>query len=232
MKNYIIGFLLIIIIGLLFKGCKKQNEIDVLQGKYLFSDSLYLAEKLNVKTFKTKDSLNVMQVNSIAAEKRALVEYAKTLQNELKAAKINVKGVERVTSLTSETKGQISPRIDTFYSHSTDTFLIDTTTKFSYSDKWVNFTGTIKPKFLINYNVIDSLQIVSHWKRDGLFKPLTLKVTAYSKNPNVTITGIKEIQVNEKPKRFYIGVGAGYGWNGANYTPVFALTCGFKLFQF
>jgi dTDP-4-dehydrorhamnose 3,5-epimerase-like enzyme len=74
-------------------------------------------------------------------------------------------------------------------------------------NKWINFKGSLKDSTLkLDWNLTDSLTfITAHRKR--LFKPDVYFVEAVSHNPYVTMKGLQYIQVEEKPKRFGLGVG-------------------------
>lgn len=85
---------------------------------------------------------------------------------------------------------------------------------FTYSDEWGDFT--LKREMfwdVLEYEVRDSITFVSHYVRNGVFKPRKLIIRGTSHNPNTQITGIDQFVIRENPNRFALGPQLGFFYN-------------------
>jgi hypothetical protein len=100
-----------------------------------------------------------------------------------------------------------------------DTVFIDSTGiqisehRFVLDDGYLSMEGRFRANSGLSYKYSyrDSITIVSHLQKHGLFKPRRLYVDAAFANPNNKITNLHNIQVTDyKDKRFGIGPYVGY----------------------
>lgn len=237
MKNAIIAALAALL--LLNWYCSQQKkkdlqaDLDILRGKYELKDSAFIAQAQQAKRWKTSDSLNILRVNTLSVSKIALEAYNADLRSQLKKAKIKPSAIDRQTDVATTAAGSVTPKTDTIYYARQDTTMPrrDSVVKFAYSDKWISLYGQTRPALEINYQVKDSIRLVWHYTRDGFLKPKKLRLTAYSLNPNVTITGVRDFEVKTREKRFFIGIGGSYGYNGGKFVPTLGIIGGFKILR-
>lgn len=232
---FVIGFFLVLALVMWGRSCKLERKLDQVTGAYLLKDSAYVAAQQEAKRWRTKDSLSVLQINSMAVSERALRDYNKGLEKRLKAAKINPKSIERQTEVATTTAGTVKVRIDTvFLPRGDSSGAVDTAATFTYSDKWLDLEGKIEPpdSLSVDYRIRDSLGLYWHEKRDGIFKPKKLRLTAFSLNPKTTVTGIRDYEIATKPQRFSIVVGGGYGVTlpALKPGPFIGVVAGYKLY--
>jgi len=232
-KNVIIGVLLIAAAFFKIQGCNTQKDLDKLTGEYQLKDSAFIAEAQEAKRWKTENGLNILRVNSLAVTKGALEAYNQDLKKELKAAKIKLSQITKQTEVTTKTEGSVTPKTDTVWSvrDSITGVRSDSLVNFKFVDKFLTLKGEIKPRFYIQYEIRDSLRLMWTFERDGFLRPKKLLLTAYSSNPNTKITGIKDFEIREKPKRFFVGIGGSFGYNGNKFVPTVGIIGGLKILR-
>jgi len=136
----------------------------------------------------------------------------------------NLNGLYR-TSLT--TIGELRLKLDSVNSTNDTTYNNDGTINnvrisrnFGYNDDWIDVNGKYvfntvdsnNDDIYFNYNVKDSLTLVSYYKRDNLFGKRYLYVEGISHNPNTKIVNLSEIKIsNHKEPKISIGFQGGYG---------------------
>jgi|GEM_PF-2288627 len=137
---------------------------------------------------------------------------------------IKVKQIESVAMAGVKTSGSIKPNIDTVYIDSSKTgayYNLD------YDDKFLTLNGRIGKDSFIKYQYRDSLVFTTF--RDKR----TIKVDAFSLNPNTTITGLTSLRI-PLPRRKRLGIGpyVGYGYANGKWLPNAGVSVHYSLFQF
>lgn len=170
--------------------------------------------------------------------------YIDAHENEMdsmaKLLKIKTKQIDYFTKIASSNSGSVNTPLDT---NKRIVFIpgenrYDTVEyyKFNYLDKWLTLDGIIDSgKITANYTMKDSLLIVGFTRREG-FLNLGKKrayIDVSSSNPNVTFSNLEHIELKDvKFKKFSLGVGVYYGFNGQKFQPVIGLGVQYKIFEF
>ena len=88
--------------------------------------------------------------------------------------------------------------------------------RYTYRDDWNFFEAWVsEPNIGLTYSVTDSISIVSHTERVGLFKR-EYKVSAISYNPAIKILGLNSLIIEQPQRKLRIGgfVGPSVGIDG------------------
>lgn len=194
-KNGLIIVLVVLVIGLLIKGCVKT--------KSLFEQISNLEQQaisLNSENTKQRNENGELQVKV-----SSFVLDNIQLQDQLKS--------EKLKKLQTKLIYQTQTVYDTILMNVHDTIVVennDTIKKrlFEYKTKWINLKGQVFDH-IVNINelvVHDSLDVQIGKEKDGLFKTKDV-VLITSKNPNSDIFGAKSFEFKEKKKWYERG-----GW--------------------
>lgn len=147
-------------------------------------------------------------------------EYYKSLYEELKEQlKLKDKQIEQLTAVGSYTEGQATAKIDTVQIYG-DTGHFEN--HFTYADKWLYLRGKVVDDALeLDYRITDSIQLVTYTKRKWFLGRRETFVSGFSLNPKTRLEGLQQVKLTEsiKPKKWAIGLQAGYGFNGAGLSP-------------
>jgi hypothetical protein len=132
-------------------------------------------------------------------------------------AKPKVKAVQNVALIGTETNGSFKPKIDTVYldtnHYESPTYIIN------YKDKWLKLKGYVNIDSAWQYQVVDSIGLVTYWRRKHWYSTRELYIDGFSFNPNTHLTGLSAMKLNEaKPKKWGVGFMVGYGL-GKNLQP-------------
>jgi hypothetical protein len=194
-KNGLIIVLVVLVIGLLVRGCVKTNslfeQISNLEQQAIAFDSETTKER------KENGELEV-KLASFVSDNIQLAEQLKS---------------EKLKKLQSKVVYQTSTTYDTILVNIYDTTIVekgDSIRKrtFEHKTKWISLKGEVFDHIVnINELVIhDSLNVQIGKEKDGLFKTKDI-VLISSKNPNTDIYGAKSFQFTEKKKWYERG-----GW--------------------
>lgn len=194
-KNGLIIVLVVLVIGLLIKGCVKTKS---------FSEQVNKLEQqaidFNLESTKQRNKNGELEVklSSFVSNNVQLAEQLKS---------------EKLKKLQSKVLYQTSTVYDTILVNVHDTIIVekgDSIRKrtFEHKTKWISFKGEVFDHIInIKELVIhDSLDVQIGKEKDGLFKTKDV-VLISSKNPNTDIFGAKSFQFVEKKKWYERG-----GW--------------------
>lgn len=185
------------------------------------SDSLVkdqvLEEKLaDIQALKTLNGHLRYEKDAAELDKKSAEKYYKAALDSIKEwHDVKVKNLERALAISQETRGEGTGRIDTVevpVPGYPDSVIV--ASKFGVQETFFTFDGIIYPSGDLSYSyaIFDSLSIVNHRKKVGLFRAPENKVSVYNKNPKTTITGITSITIKERPPKWVIGIGGGFGY--------------------
>lgn len=194
-RNLVIALIAVLAVALLLLGAnsRKQQEVARLSSDlYALHDSLH--------TYKILDSLNAAQTTALrlkADEYRELYANEQELVSKLRADKA---GLMATISLQSKTISKLQATLQPVYVTDTLYVIRDTIYCFSYSDKWVDFSGCVRDSILdVDLTTRDELFIVESAQRKrflGIPLPISWfgyksrTVDAVNMNPNAVITNI------------------------------------------
>jgi hypothetical protein len=194
-KNRLIIVLVVLVIGLLIKGCLKTK---------FFSEQINKLEQqaidFNLESTKQRNKNGELEVklSSFVSNNVQLAEQLKS---------------EKLKKLQSKVLYETSTVYDTILVNIHDTIIVekgDSIRKrtFEHKTKWISFKGEVFDHIInIKELVIhDSLDVQIGKEKDGLFKTKDV-VLISSKNPNTDIFGAKSFQFVEKKKWYERG-----GW--------------------
>ena len=108
-------------------------------------------------------------------------------------------------------------------------FPVDNPLGFHYKDSWNEFK--INPDSTFSFSVKDSLALLTSRKNYGFLgfkRKNTVEVVSF--NPKSTITGLKSIEIIEKPKRIGIGIMVGYGMSKDGLSPTVSAGIFYRVF--
>lgn len=158
----------------------------------------------SIKTYQTKDSLNV---SSIGKVELTLSEYKKYRVEDLKlieSLKVDKKKLQSVTAAQTKTIHELrgSVRDSIVYR---DNYIIDTLKCITIRDRWFDMVGCSNKKneFTGVFENRDSLAIVNHVKQKRFLGILWYygkkenRLDVVSKNPNTTIEGVEYIELRD-----------------------------------
>lgn len=157
------------------------------------------------------------------------VYYRNLIDSVSKALKIKDKNIKTISTASLKNTNTVIAKIDTV--------LVDGKKQypFSFSDRWIKLNGIVDTTIRLTYSLYDSIVITTYRKSTGflgLGKSMVY-VNGYSINPNTTVTGISNIKVqDEKPKKFSLGIGIGYGFNGNRFEPNIGFSLQYSLIRF
>lgn len=120
--------------------------------------------------------------------------------------------------------------------HLNDSIISETDTpRFYRNEEWITLGGFVDRTSIV-FEVIevrDSLSFVTHWKRDGLFKPRGLEITAISANPYTKFRTLNSTVIKKPPpSRFGIGLSVGAALTGQGIQPYLGFGVNWNLIEF
>ena len=234
----IIKILLLFLILLLFIGIFKSCHNKYISTPTIDSNTV----KIVAPIYHTDDSGIVHAENKVVTPfapiqgtetvaQASLVNYYKGIIAQLSSRlKVQSESINNITQVGTNTSGEFKPIKDTELVTMGDTTKqID---KISYSDKWLSIRGDINDTSAWEYSINDSLTIVTYLKKTGWFNH-QLYVDAFAQNPNTHIKGLQSIKLDlPAPKKWGIGVSAGYYFNGINFSPGVGISVQRNLIRF
>lgn len=214
-KNW--KFLLIIgviIFGLLlqFKGCQKEVEKkDAILSLQKIEDKRL--DLTSITEWKDKYNNTHKELAKIKVEKAVLQIYADSIANILNVKSKQIEEITQVkTDIAINKPLSIQKRIDTIYR---DSIIYVPYDEFIYKDKWIDIKGDIGKTNSIEINAQDTLTKVDYWKRKWFLGNKTYYSDFSNTNPYVNISGLKQVELDVRTKRWSIGpyIGVGYDIN-------------------
>ena len=200
-----------------------------LYQRYYYSELLEGESEFNIEKQFEIEKLKRENGNLAFITKQQQVT-TKTLERQLKTGNKQLQSLEKRIGSLSNLVASIDASIeitDTIQTTLTDTLIKETTSDtakvFNHSDQFASIKGVMISNVVdLSYKVSTDLSIVSHWEKNGLFKPKTLNLDVESTNPNLEFTALKGFTIEEPPKKWFqtkffqisvgiaVGVATGY----------------------
>ncbi|MCK9402915.1 MAG: hypothetical protein M0Q26_05920 [Chitinophagaceae bacterium] len=163
-------------------------------------------------------------------------DYKQTIDSLSRALKIKESRIKDLVKISLKTSGSFSPfyvitgKKDTSFTiqkippDSSDNIIFSSipsrlladsnqSIEVHYNDPWLILTGQLNNDSSWNYTINEDLNIVTYNKRIGLFKN-ELMLDISSKNPKSIVSGLTGIKITPTPKKWSIGLQAGYFFDG------------------
>lgn len=203
MKKYLILAAIILAVAAAFwVQHVKIKRLTEERDKYRSNTEILLQD---VKTYKTKDSLNAIKVGNLEL---SLAEYKKYRADDLaliKTLQTKNRDLERVTTTQMETINELRATVRDSVVYLPGDTVVTVLRCIEYSDKWVDLDGCIiNNTFSGKIITRDSLLITEsvQYKRwlGFLWKTKRIKNREFdivSKNPNSKITGFEVITIEK-----------------------------------
>lgn len=154
--------------------------------------------------------------------------YDREIDSLTAILRIKEKQLQAYAGISTITSGSVIPLVNTVILDSGHGCRSD----FSYSDCWIDLSGTVGPASVINYLVRDSLAVTTYNRPGGLFGTDKTLIDVYSLNPNVRVTGLSGFQVSvKKPGRIGIGPYVGYGYAFGKWSPSAGIAIHYSLIR-
>lgn len=210
---------LAIFIFLFVRSCEKNVELgglnDVLGDSLRISYNVNGEQEAKIKVFQAEKSKTFLKMNTKDSTIKWLQETVKDYKGRLSTAIV----LGNTTRDTGRTIVYID-RWDTL--RVGDSTLVFPTYKTEWNERWSQ--GSIianKDSIYRDILVKNEYEITLGKQRNGWFKKREFEVQVLNKNPNTATNELRSFNVKVKPKRFTIGVQAGYGYSfrNNNFTP-------------
>lgn len=184
----LIAAILIAIIYFLIQGNNKLSK----ENKRLGNNQETLMNGAN--QFKTKDSLNAIEIERLLLDRDELNKHYSGLIEEARKAGVKDGRIQAISQFGTSTTAQIVTLVKD------SVIYLDTLKCFNFSDTWVKMQGCIKKDSIsINYTQEDSLiQIVSRVPKKWWFftwGTKAIKQTIVSKNPRTQLKYLEYIEI-------------------------------------
>jgi hypothetical protein len=216
-----IALLILTLGGLYANGLRKERDI-----------SQTALEKMTqtVTSWQDSEGRARAEVKSISAQSDIVKSVYKTEIDSLRKLipDIGRKGKGLIEATTVSTQIRDSIILKTIYDTIVVKNKIQVIETLTYADKWIDFRYRLDHSILV-YTVRDSLSIVKYNKKQGLFKPKMTSVQVVSHNPNSSITGLSQFEVEHKPKKIQFGLQLGYGITNSGFSPYAGVGFTFKI---
>lgn len=212
-----------VILGLAAFGVYLGVKLDSAQSVILEKDA-------KIEYWKSESGKTVSSKPAAEITKADLQKHYQDLAADLKDMQIKLNQVKAVLKAVVEAKGQgiVSIVHDTIEVPGAVPIVLDS---IFIDDSYLSLKGGIKnQQFGYKYTYSDSILFALVRKRKGLFGKSTLYGEVRMSNPNSRAVGQTSILIRERPKRFYIGVGASYNPFTNRLEP--GVQAGYRLIQF
>jgi hypothetical protein len=225
--RFTIVMLLIIIMGLY--AMEKYSNITIVKNNNHLELEL---NKVNNELRIFKDSSGFYRASAESAESNIKTitdvyrDELAALRKEFNRINGNYTNLRGFYTTTLQTNGNLKIKLDSLLTTKLEYDIfgnienIKYIREFTYSDNWSKFHGEITTNsinsnldnILFNYNVRDSLTFVSYYRQKNFIGKRTLYIEGKSYNPNTTIMGIKEVNINNTyTPKWNLGLQFGYG---------------------
>lgn len=205
-----IGAILVVLCLFLFGRSERYRNQSVAL------DEVLTEKEADIQALKTWNGhLRYEKEEAVIDKQTAKEHYKAELDSIERWHQVKLKSMERALAIAQKTTGSGTVLVDTV------TIYVDSDVtqpqgglKFGVQEDFFTFDGLIdhSGSLRYSYTIFDSLSIVNHRKRVGLFRTPENVVSVYNKNPKTTITGITSLTIKEKPPRWVLGVGGGAGY--------------------
>lgn len=222
-KNILIGFLTLVIGGLIYFGVVKDRAVAN-------QNNLLVAAQDTLHTFKTVNGAQGAYISTLVGDKNGLIAILQ-LKNKSDVIYQKVidslkqdKNIQSVVVVTTETKSNYTHKIDTIYK--------DVNFKDSISTKWYDASiGVDKGLSKWKINTREELAMSNTLKPNkGLFSGKTLTTYATPANQDTKVTGITSISTVVDKRKPRLGIDVSTGLNtdihGKNLRPGFQVGIG------
>lgn len=209
-RNFIIGGLALVIIGLIYFGVIKDRRIAT-------QDNLVKAATDTLHKFKTTIGNQGAYISTLVGDKNSLINILNikdkqdsSYQDIIDSLKKD-KNIQNISSIKTDTKSN--------YSHKVDSVYREITFKDSITTKWYSAGINVdKGKSTWNINQRDEITLTTKLKPNkGLFTGSTLTTYATSKNPDENITGLTSVSTVIDKSKLTIRPAVGIGLNSDLY---------------
>lgn len=200
---------LVIMILLLLRGSILNN--------LRLRNALAISQK-EAEVWRDKEGRSHAEIQRLQLTNSELRDAMPALIDSIKRDFRNVKPrtITNVVTITKEVRDTIA-------------FPVNNPLGFHYKDRWNEFKINTDSTF--TFSVRDSIALVSSRKRYGFLNLKTKNtVEAVSYNPKSTLTGMRSIEVIDRPKRIGIGVMVGYGMSNTGLSPIVAAGVYYRIF--
>lgn len=156
-----------------------------------------------------------------------------SLTKELNVKSKSIKSVVEIPVFTDRTNIQTLFKYDTI--NTIDTFYVSKSNKFRFDDNWLTLIGSVDTDRVVfdTIRTYNRLTIVSYMKRKHWYSlNKTTYVNVKDDNKHVNNLGLNTFEIQQKPKRFSLSIGVGYGFNGQRFTPNVGLFVGYNMIKF
>lgn len=203
MKKYLILAAIILAVAAAFWVQQKRiNNLTVERDKYRSNTETLLQD---VKTYKTKDSLNAAKVGVLELKLSEFEKYRASDAELIKTLQTKNRDLERVTTTQMETINELRATVRDSVVYLPGDTVTTVLRCIEYSGKWVDFDGCIKNNTFSGKIITrDSLLITEtvQYKRwlGFLWKTKRIKNREFdivSKNPHTKITGFEVITIEK-----------------------------------
>ena len=215
--------LCLVIIFLFIKGCSDKKELinlnNSLTAKLDTSRNELGQQKASILSIVTQRERDFLKIKTKDSTILWLQKTVKEYKGKISSA--------TVVSNTTVSKGSTT----TIIKHDTIDNVIYDTYFTKWDNKWENgYILASKDSIRREIKFKNEYQVTIGNESNGWFKKREFKVSILNLNPNTYTTELRSYNVSAKPKRFTLGIQAGYGINlltmkqalylglGANYT--------------
>lgn len=201
-SNWIIGGLVLVIIGLIYFNRITSNKLAL-------KDNALITAQDTAHLFKTKLGNQGAYIATITADKNSLINILELKEKESGKYKDIIDSLKKDNSIQSISK--VETETKTRYIKDIDTIYKALDFRDSIQTKWYDAGVHIKnSKLGLNLTQRDELNLTSKLKDNkGLFTGKTLTTFATSNNPNTNITGITSISTVVDKRKIRLGVTVG-----------------------
>lgn len=197
-KTYILPIIELVVVVilaiLLLRQCDRTNELDGFIEAY--SDS--------ITTYKDKNGQLTYKVQALEISSVGMLNYISSKDSSYNELKKLADLYKRKLDQTGD--GVVI--VNTVTELDTVTVLIPDSAggrRFHYLDRWVSLSGLVTDSLRFDLSVDDDISVIQYTKKGKRY------IDIKSASPYSTVKDIKSFTINEKPKRWGIGVQVGGG---------------------
>lgn len=167
------------------------------------------------RAFKTKSGLNAAKADAQIGTLQQVIDAMEGKMGKLqKELELKPKSIEKVVTIYVEGQDSVVMVRDTMVKY---VYSGREISPYIYRDAWNSFEAYMGDdgQIGLKYSVMDSIYLVQHVEKGGVFKRKKSSVSALSMNPAVSIKGLSSLEVaKEKRKRVSVGPFVGLGTDG------------------
>lgn len=222
--NSLLGVIIIVLLITQLRTCDSYKDLE----------RVVTTAQEQATYWKDKEGLARGKVADVAGELSTLKITHKEELDSLRKEIGSLKKLKTATTVRENISDSVTIVLekDTIYVQG-DTVLVGR--RFKYEDQWVGIWGIVNDSSIfVNYSIDNEIRLIRRDERYGFLKTKKRTIVeAVALNPHAQITGISQITITPKRRRFYLGVGVGYGLTD-RLAPSFSvgLQLGYKLIEF